>query len=163
MPKSKTKIILGVDPGIADTGFGLIKKTGVNLSLITYGSIKTKAGQDPEKRLKIIFQDLQKIIKNHRPDVIAVEQLFFAKNAKTAMSVSQARGVILLAVANAKTPLVEFTPLQVKMGLTSYGKASKQQVQEMVKTVLGLKSIPRPDDAADALAIALCCVQNKKL
>ena len=157
MPKfNKTKIILGVDPGIADTGFGVISLNGNNFSSIACGSIKTKAGQPTGQRLKIIHQDLQFLIKKYKPEVVGIEILFFAKNVKTAMAVSQARGVILLTIAQANLPIKEFTPLQVKIGLTGYGKASKKQIQEVVKTILKLKNIPKPDDAADALAIAIC-------
>lgn len=163
MPNSPTKIILGIDPGIADTGFGVIKQTGKLCTMITYGTIKTKAGEPAEKRLKIIYEDLTALIKKYRPAIIVVERLFFAKNAKTAMSVGQARGVILLAVGDAGAQLLEFTPPQVKMALTSYGKASKGQIQQMVKSILKLKSIPKPDDAADALAIALCGAQIKRI
>jgi len=162
MPKTKkTQIILGIDPGIADTGFGLIKITDRQLSLINYGSIKTKAKQPVGLRLKIIYQDLTKLFKKYQPDIVAVEQLFFAKNAKTAMLVGQARGVVVLTAANHHKEIVEFTPLQVKMILTGYGQASKKQVQEMVKRILNLKATPKPDDAADALAIAICCHQHQ--
>ncbi|MBN1779280.1 MAG: crossover junction endodeoxyribonuclease RuvC [Candidatus Buchananbacteria bacterium] len=157
MPKSKkTKIILGIDPGIADTGFGIIKVEGNEFKIVTCGSIKTKAHQPTEDRLKIIYQDIQTLIKKYKPATAGVEQLFFAKNAKTAMVVGQARGVIMLTLAQANLSIKEFTPLQVKIGLTGYGQASKKQIQEVVKTILKLKTVPKPDDAADALAIAIC-------
>ena len=164
MPKFKSPIanrqspivILGIDPGLADTGFGVIEKLGHQLTAIDCGSIKTPAKTLIENRLKTIYQELNKLIKKYRPQLIGVEQIFFAKNAKTAIAVSQARGVILLNAGQHHIPIVEFSPLQVKMALTSYGQASKNQVEQMVKIILKLKSIPKPDDAADALAIAIC-------
>lgn len=161
MPSSKTKIILGIDPGIADTGFGVIKISGSKIEVLGHGSIKTSAGVKKEKRLKTIHQDLATVIKKYKPQVAGVEKLFFAKNAKTAMTVGEARGVILLTLAEYNLPIFEFTPMQVKTALTGYGKADKKQMQEMVRSVLKLKNIPKPDDAADALAVALCCVQSK--
>lgn len=160
MPKSKSLIILGIDPGLADTGFGIVEKDGNCLKMIDYGNIKTKAGNDLEKRLVEIHQQLTKIIKKYKPDMASVEKLFFCKNVKTAIAVGQARGVMMLTAAQNKLPVHEFTPLQIKMALTSYGKASKDQVQQMVKIVLALKQIPKPDDAADALAAAVCCANH---
>ena len=163
MPKTKAaKIILGLDPGLADTGFGVIEQRGQKLTLRAYGTIKTKAHQPMGERLKIIRQDLQTIIKKYRPELAAVEQLFFAKNAKTAMVVGQARGVIILTLAENQLDYREFTPLQVKMTLTNFGQAPKKQVQQMVKVLLKLESAPRPDDAADALAIAICASNSLK-
>jgi crossover junction endodeoxyribonuclease RuvC len=153
-------IILGIDPGIADTGFGVIEKDKDDLACIHYGSIKTKANIDLPLRLEIINKELNKIIKKYKPDLIAVEQLFFCKNVKTALVVGQARGVVLLTARQNKICLVEFTPLQVKQAVSAYGKASKMQVQKMVKLLLNLKEIPRPDDAADALAIAICAANS---
>lgn len=158
MPKSQ--IILGIDPGLADTGFGIIKKTGNNLEAVDYGSIKTKAKTHLPDRLTEISDNLEKIIKQCKPDMIAVEKLFFCKNVTTAIAVGQARGVVLLAAGKHKLPLYEYTPLQVKQALTSYGKASKQQMKQMVKVVLALKTVPKSDDAADALAIAVCCAHS---
>lgn len=150
-------IILGIDPGTATTGFGIIKKTG-NEKIITidYGCIKTKPGTAAGERLKILNRDLGKLIKKYQPDVIAVERLFFFKNLKTAMPVSEAKGVILFTAAKNKIPTYEFTPLQVKMTVAGYGKAEKKQVQKMVKNLLNLEEVPKTDDAADALGIALC-------
>ncbi len=156
MPKSKKQVILGIDPGLADTGFGIIAKEGGCLKLIDYGVVKTKAGKPAKDRLSEIYQSLEKIIKKYQPDSVSIEQLFFCKNVKTALSVGQARGVIVLLAGQNNIPLKEFTPLQVKMGTTGYGKASKNQVQQMVKIILKLKELPKPDDAADALAIAIC-------
>jgi len=154
--------ILGIDPGIADTGYGIIKKDrSDNLTCITYGSIKTLAGLTTPDRLFTINKELTKIIKKYKPRLIAVEQLFFCKNVKTALIVGQARGVILLTCEQNKAPIIEFTPLQVKQAVAAYGQASKMQVQKMVKILLSLDELPKPDDAADALAIAICAVNNK--
>jgi len=157
MPKTKKSlIVLGIDPGIADTGFGVVSFASQKMEALAYGSIKTAAGQPMAKRLTILAADLKKIIARYRPEVVGVEQLFFAKNAKTAMAVGQARGVVLLIAAQSRLPIKELTPLQVKSALVGYGKASKLQIQQMVKTLLKLESIPKPDDAADALAVAIC-------
>lgn len=150
-------VILGIDPGIADTGYGVIKKEkDGRLICLDYGSIKTKAGTDLIDRLEIINKQVDKIIKKYKPELISVEELFFCNNAKTALIVGQARGVVLLTAKQNNVPLVEFTPLQVKQAVSAYGKASKLQVQKMVKLLLNLKELPRPDDAADALAAAIC-------
>lgn len=152
-----SSIILGIDPGIADTGFGIIlKDSRNNLSCLGYGSIKTKAGTELADRLEIINIQLNSLIEKYQPNLISVEELFFSKNAKTALIVGQARGVVLLTAKQNKVRLVEFTPLQVKQAVSTYGKADKLQVQKMVKLLLNLKEIPKPDDAADALAIAIC-------
>ncbi|MFH1412424.1 MAG: crossover junction endodeoxyribonuclease RuvC [bacterium] len=153
-------IILGIDPGIADTGYGVIEKQGNELINIDYGSIKTPAKTDMGKRLDSINKELKKIIKKHKPDLIAIEQLFFCKNVKTALIVGQARGVILLTCEQQKVPTTEFTPLQVKQAVAAYGGAGKMQVQKMVKILLKLEDIPKPDDAADALAIAICAANS---
>lgn len=155
-----TKIILGLDPGIADTGFGLIKSENNRLTCLTYGSIKTKANQDLPSRLMILHQELNQIIKKFRPQVAAVEQLFFNTNAKTALIVGQARGVALLTLMENNLPIYEYTPAQVKQAVSAYGKASKMQVQKMVKLILGLEELPYPDDAADALAVAICSLNT---
>ncbi len=161
MPIKKT-IILGIDPGLADTGYGLLIKER-ELKYLTHGCIKTKAGLAMADRLKKIYQELKSIIKKYSPEVIAVEKLFFCKNVKTALQVGQARGVVLLAAGQTNLRLEEFTPLQVKQAVVGYGNADKQQVQAMVKTILRLKKIPEPDDAADALAIAICCAHSLKI
>ena len=151
-----THIILGIDPGIADTGYGLIKvEPGKNPQCLAYGSIKTPAKTDLAERLATLYQELNKIIKKYQPQAVAVEQLFFNKNTKTALIVAQARGVALLALKQGGLLIYEFTPGQVKQAVSCYGQADKCQVQKMVKMLLGLKEIPRPDDAADALALAL--------
>ena len=156
MVKNKTQVILGIDPGIADTGFGVIAETAGELSLLDYGSIKTSAQDGLAKRLKEMQKGLAQIIDKYQPDAAVVEQLFFCTNVKTALIVGQARGVILLTLAQAGINILELTPLQVKQGLTGYGQADKKQIQQMVKIILKLKNIPRPDDAADALAMAIC-------
>jgi len=149
-------LILGIDPGTATVGYGLLRKEGNKMTALKYGCIKTCAGEDPGERLVCIEKELSKIVKEFRPDEAAVEKLFFMKNVKTAIAVSQARGVLLCALAKLKLPAFEYTPLQVKLTVTGYGKAPKLQVQRMVKGILGLKELPHPDDAADALAIAIC-------
>jgi len=160
MSNKKPVVILGIDPGLADTGFGVIIKKGSQLQVLDYGNIKTKAKTDYQIRLKQIYRGLDKLIKKYQPEIVGVEKLFFAKNAKTALAVGQARGVALLAIGKNQLTLHEFTPLQVKLALTAYGQASKKQVQQMVKVILGLKEIPKPDDAADALAVAICCAHS---
>jgi len=159
--QNKNIIILGIDPGVATTGYAFIQKTNPQTKVIDYGIISTPAKMDFSLRLKQINQDLDKLIKKFKPDAIAVEQLYFCKNVKTALNVGQARGVVLLTAILSKLPLYEFTPLQVKQSVCGYGQADKKQVQQMVKTILNLKEIPKPDDAADAIAIALTCLQAK--
>ncbi|MFA5076001.1 MAG: crossover junction endodeoxyribonuclease RuvC [Patescibacteria group bacterium] len=153
-------IILGIDPGVASTGYGLISKQGNQLSLITFGVIKTPAKTNFADRLNIIHRELKALIKKYQPNKIAIEELFFCKNVKTALMVGQARGVILLTSIQANIPIVEYTPLQIKQAVTSYGRAEKSQIQKMVKILLNLKNIPSPDDAADALATAICATQD---
>lgn len=155
------KIILGIDPGIADTGYGVILVEGTSLTCLAYGSIKTPAGQELPLRLATLFKELNKIIKKYKPDKAAIEELFFNKNVKTALIVGQARGVAILALVNNNLSISEYTPSQVKSSVTAYGKASKAQVQKMVKLILKLDKLPQPDDAADALAVALCALNNK--
>ncbi len=150
------KIILGIDPGIADTGYGLIKSEGSRLACLAYGSIKTDKKLDLIARLEILHAELDKIIKKYKPNLAVIEQLFFNKNVRTALIVGQARGVALLTFKENDLKIVEYTPSQAKSAVSAYGKASKAQVQKMVKLILGLNEIPRPDDAADALALAIC-------
>jgi crossover junction endodeoxyribonuclease RuvC len=159
------KIILGVDPGIADTGYGLIEEQGGHFRCLAYGSIKTQAGLDLVVRLELLQQELDQIIKKYQPELAAIEQLFFNKNVRTALIVGQARGVALLTLRQNRLPIVEFTPSQVKQSVTAYGQATKKQVQKMVKLILNLSELPQPDDAADALALAICassklCLKN---
>ncbi len=153
-------IIMGIDPGSAATGYGLIKKLPDKLKIIDYGCIKTETKFSTAERLKKIDQQLAKLIRKHKPKRIAVEDIFFFKNLKTAVKVSQARGVILAGAARLKEPVIEYTPLQIKQAVTGYGRADKKQVQKMVKVLLNLKEIPQPDDAADALATAICCAHS---
>ena len=158
--KKKDLVILGIDPGIADTGYGLIKEKNGKLVCLEYGSIKTEAKLKLPERINILYDKLNLILERYSPDYSGVEELFFCNNVKTALIVGQARGAVLLSLTKNKIPIFEFTPLQVKQSVTSYGKAPKRQVQEMVKTFLNLKEIPRPDDAADALAVAICTHSN---
>ena len=155
-------IILGIDPGIADTGFGVIRKENDSFRLIAAGTITTKKTNALAKRLQQLARGVARLIKKYQPERIAVEELFFAKNAKTAITVAHGRGVILFAAQAAGCEVEEYTPLEVKQALTGYGRADKKQIQHMVKTVLNLKTIPKPDDAADALAIAICAAQTKR-
>lgn len=157
-------IILGIDPGTATTGFGIIKSEKSNINLVYYGCIITSPRDSTAQRLKILYTELEKIIKKYKPDMAAIEDIFFFKNLKTAIKVSQARGVILLAGTQNKLAVCEYTPLQIKQAVTGYGRAEKMQVQKMIKIILNLKEIPKPDDAADALAVAICCANtNYKL
>ncbi len=155
-------IILGIDPGTAIVGYAIISFKDNKLTALDYGCIKTSSKEIFSIRLSQIYHGIDNLIKKNKPDQVAIENIYFAKNVKTAMRVSEARGVAILAAAENKLKVIEFTPLQVKQALTGYGRASKSQVQQMVKIVFKLKKIPRPDDAADALAIALTCSQTKK-
>lgn len=148
--------ILGIDPGIAIVGFGVVDKNGNRYSTVEYGAITTPAHTPLENRLKTIYDEMTLLFANLRPDAMSVEELFFNSNAKTAIAVGQARGVIILSAVENGVPIYEYTPLQVKQALTGYGRASKMQIQQMMRTMLGLSEIPKPDDVADALAIAVC-------
>ncbi len=154
--------IIGIDPGTGILGFGVIDVEKNSVTLVDAGVIKTPVHQADSDRLETIFNELSEIITETKPTVMSVEKLFFAQNVTTAMSVSQARGVVLLLGKQHKMELHEYTPQQIKQALTGYGKAEKVQIQEMVRTVLKLKSIPKPDDAADALAAAICCSMNMR-
>lgn len=150
--------ILGVDPGSERTGYGVvIKKPRAQLQHITYGCITTPRSKTRAERLLVLEKELTALLSHYKPDVAAVESLFFFKNMKTVMPVSEARGVILLTLAKKKLPIYEFSPLQVKMAIAGYGRADKKQVGRMVKEILRLDEIPKPDDAADGLAIAIAC------
>ncbi len=153
--KPKARTVLGIDPGFGRVGWGVIRQDGNRLTAIEYGVIETPAGTPFAKRLQLIFTKLQDLCQVHQPELSGVERLFFSRNTTTAMQVSEARGVILLALAQAGIPVHECTPQAVKQALSSYGRADKNQVQRMVKIVLHLQSIPKPDDIADALAIAV--------
>ncbi len=149
-------LILGIDPGLATTGYGVIKKKGNSFKVIDYDIITTSPKNNDVERLSELYNDLLLLIDKYQPGQIAVEELFFNKNVKTAIRVGQARGVILLAGAQQGINVAEYTPLQVKQAVVGYGRASKKQVQQMVKTLLNLSEVPKPDDAADALAISIC-------
>lgn len=149
-------LVLGIDPGTATTGYGLVRENQRGeLQLVEYGTVLTPAGLEPEKRLLTLHQRLSEIILLHRPDCGAVEKLFFSRNVTTAIAVGQARGVALLCLAENGMPVAEYTPMQVKQAVSGYGGADKKQVQIMVQVILNMDELPRPDDAADALAIAI--------
>ena len=148
--------ILGIDPGYAVSGWGIVDMKGNHFDVVSYGAVTTKAGEAMPTRLKVLYHSLMELIGEYQPEVAAVEELFFNTNTKTAIMVGQARGVALLACANSGLEIEEYTPLQIKQALTGYGRADKNQVQMMVKTILHLEEAPRPDDTADALAAAIC-------
>ena len=148
--------ILGIDPGYAIVGYGVIDYSGNHFSVVSYGAVTTPAGEEFPKRLKSIYDDLRLLIDTYKPECIAIERLYFNTNTTTAIDVAQARGVILLASESKGLKIHEYTPLQVKQAVTGYGKAEKFQVMDMVKSLLKLKSVPKPDDTADALALAIC-------
>jgi len=150
------RIILGIDPGTATMGWGVIRQEGNRLHYVQHGAIVTPSNWEMPRRLGRLYDGVTELAKGYRPDTIAVEELFFNTNVTTAITVGQARGVALLAAYRAGIEVAEYTPLQVKQAITSYGRAEKRQVQEMVKTLLNLREIPKPDDAADGLAIAVC-------
>jgi len=147
--------IIGIDPGIGRTGWGIIEKNRQQISAFKFGCWETKAEEETPERLVQIYSSLSKILEEYHPDELAIEELFFNTNAKTALIVGQARGVVMLAAAQKNIPIAIYTPLQVKMAITGYGRAEKSQVGQMVKILLKLPAIPKPDDTADALAIAL--------
>jgi crossover junction endodeoxyribonuclease RuvC len=153
--------ILGIDPGVATIGYGMVEKKGDDLNLIDYGCIITNSEDIFHKRLSVIYREVRCLVKKYEPDAVACEEIFFFKNAKTAINVGHARGVILLALGSMGMEIFEYTPLHVKQIITGYGRADKKEMQEMTKKILGLEKIPKPDDAADALAIALCHLWNK--
>ena len=154
-------IVLGIDPGIAIVGYGIIKYENNKFKVLDYGSINTPSTMEFTKRLEDIYKGLDILIKKYDVDEVAVEELFFNKNVKTAITVAHARGVILLSCAHNNKPSFEYTPLQVKQGVVGYGRADKSQVQTMVKWLLNLEKVPKPDDVADALAVAIChCHSN---
>lgn len=155
-----TRIALGIDPGLAILGYAIVAAQGSALELLACDVVTTPSGIPVAQRLQAIYDQLGRLIKRYRPGEAAMEQLFFGKNARTAMPVAQARGVALLAVADAGLPFAEYTPTQVKLAVTGYGRAEKCQVGEMVRILLHLPGVPRPDDAADAAAIAYCHVQT---
>jgi len=156
-------LVLGIDPGLATTGYGLVHKTQDGLQAVAYGVVTTPAKQPLPDRLQQLYRELSALIKDHRPDESAVEELFFSRNARTAMIVGQARGVVLLALADANLAVAEYTPLAIKQAISGFGGADKRQIQTMVKMLLNLEHIPRPDDAADALAVAVCHIHSIRL
>ena len=148
--------ILGIDPGYGITGFGVIESERGQSKLITCGAITTPAGMDFSARLEIIYEDMRQLLKEVKPDAVAIEELFFGQNVTTGIGVAQSRGVILLAIRQAGLEVTSYKPMQVKQAVVGYGNATKHQVQDMTKRLLGLSTMPKPDDAADAIAIALC-------
>ena len=148
--------IIGIDPGYAIVGFGILDYDGYKFTPIEYGAVTTDAGTPFPQRLKCIYEDLDFIFTKYKPDFMAIETLFFTTNQKTAINVAQARGIAVLAAALKNVPVFEYTPLQVKQSVVGYGKAQKRQVMDMTRRILGLSEIPKPDDAADALAVAVC-------
>ncbi len=149
-------IILGIDPGYAIVGFGVLEYKNNHFSVIDYGAITTDAGTPFNRRLEYIYDELTVLLEKYRPDAMSIEKLFYNSNAKTVIDVSQARGVIMLAAQKCGVPAFEYTPLQVKQSVVGYGRAEKKQVQEMIKRILFLEKVPKPDDTADALAMAIC-------
>lgn len=161
MTTSKTLRVLGIDPGTATTGWAIIEEKDCQLKSIAYGSIDTAKNQTEERRLSETHRDLSLVIKKYRPQEAAIEKLFFFKNQKTIIPVSQSRGAILLTLEQKGVTVFGYTPLQVKQAVTGYGRAEKKQVQLMTKSILSLKSIPKPDDAADAIAVAICHLNGR--
>ena len=148
--------ILGIDPGYGITGFGIIDSQKGTNRLVSCGAITTPAGMDFSARLEIIYEDMRKLLEQAKPDAVAIEELFFGQNVTTGIGVAQSRGVILLAIRQAGLQVYSYKPMQVKQAVVGYGNATKHQVQDMTKRLLGLQQMPKPDDAADAIAIALC-------
>jgi crossover junction endodeoxyribonuclease RuvC len=155
--------VLGIDPGTAITGYGLVEEVRGDLKLVAFGVIRTPADQSLPRRLQLIYHAVSDLAEEWEPEAAAVEELFFSRNVRTAMSVGQARGVVLLALADAGLDVAEYTPLAIKQAVTGYGNADKMQVQEMVRLLLELAEVPRPDDAADALAVAICHLHSARL
>jgi len=153
---------MGIDPGTAMCGYGLVSREGSVVRMVDYGCIQTSSTQPLPERLNLIHQAVSELLATHGPAWIGVERLFFNKNVQTAFAVGQARGVILLAAAQHGVPVLEFGPHEVKMAVTGYGRAQKDQVQRMVQAVLGMTVLPRPDDAADALAVAICTAHSAR-
>jgi crossover junction endodeoxyribonuclease RuvC len=155
-------IVLGIDPGTAATGYGIVERTGSKLRMVDYGCFETLSTDNLPHRLLLIHQAVSGLIAEHRPELVGVERLFFNRNVQTAFAVGQARGAVLLAAAEAGVPVFEYGPHEVKMAVTGYGRADKAQVQRMVQVVLGMSVLPRPDDAADALAVAICVAHAQR-
>lgn len=155
-------IVLGIDPGIAITGYGIVREQGGQPEMVAYGAVRTPAGLDLPLRLQQVYSGVRGVIEEYRPDSAAVEKLLFGKNVTTAMAVGQARGVTLLALADCHLLIGEYTPASIKQAVAGYGNAGKAQMQEMVRLLLGLDEIPRPDDAADALAVAITHLHSSR-
>ncbi len=155
--------VIGIDPGTAITGWGIVEDSNHQLHRIAGGVVTTPAGMPLPQRLQIIYRELARIAAEWQPDSAAIEELFFSKNAKTALAVGHGRGAAMLAMANANLPIFEYKPLEVKQAITGHGGADKKQIQQMVKLLLELDDIPRPDDAADALAVAICHLHSARL
>lgn len=155
--------ILGIDPGFGIIGFGIIDKTNSTLSVVDYGVITTPKEMPFSERLRVIYDGMTTLIERYKPDEVAIEELFFNRNITTGIKVAEARGVILLTFEQNKLPIFEYTPQDIKLALTGTGRADKAQMQFMVKTLLHLQKIPRPDDAADAVAVALCHSQTNQI
>src|SRR5438045_2890920 len=155
--------IMGLDPGTATTGFGVVEELDSTLRAVEYGAILTPPDMPMPQRLRLIYLRVSELLEQFRPEALSVEKLFFNRNVTTALSVGQARGVVLLAAANSDLPVFEYTPLEVKQAVSGFGRASKDQVQQMVRLMLQLNRIPKPDDAADALAIAICHIQSAQM
>lgn len=149
-------IILGIDPGYAIVGYGVVEYKNNHFRDIDHGAIITEAGLPFNKRLRIIYDEFNAVAEKHRPDAVSIEKLFYNSNQKTVIDVAQARGIIMLAAEQHGIPVFEYTPLQVKQSVVGYGRAEKKQVQEMIKRILSLETVPKPDDTADALAMAIC-------
>lgn len=156
-------IIIGIDPGTATTGYGVIKGDRDGHICLDYGVIETSKDWSEQDRLEKINNEVDDLIKRYKPNALAIESLYFFKNSKTVIPVSQSKGVVLMTASKNKIPVFEFTPLQAKMATVGYGRADKKQVQEMIKRILNLEEIPKPDDASDALAIAICCAFSNDL
>ena len=156
MADNNRQVIIGIDPGYAITGYGIIEKCGNRLKVIDYGVVETKPKTDFEIRLLTINEHVRSLLEIYKPDYMAIEELFLSHNTTTAIGTAQARGVVIVEAARANVPVYEFTPGQIKLAVTGYGKAEKKQVQTMVQRLLALKEIPKPDDAADGLAVAIC-------
>jgi crossover junction endodeoxyribonuclease RuvC len=155
--------VLGIDPGVATTGYGVVEEINGDAQPVAFGVIRTPADETLPLRLQAIYRAVRELAAAWQPDTAAVEELFFSRNARTAMSVGQARGVTLLALADAGLSVAEYTPLSIKQAVTGYGSADKAQMQEMVRLLLGLAETPSPDDAADALAVAICHLHTARL
>ena len=155
-------IIFGIDPGYAIIGYGVIEKLGNKYNVLDYGVVTTEAKLDLSTRLNIMYNEIDEKIKTYNPDCVAIEELFFNQNITTAIAVAQARGVLILSATRANKKIYEYTPLQIKQAITGYGRAEKKQMQKMVQTLLNLREMPKPDDAADALAVALCCGNSER-